>query len=119
MMVPILRNICEHLVAIDAAYKARLGCDDYSSRKDPFTERMTRQFVTALVIRNHLRISRSSPKHVKLYHRTLLLSAEKMGRARRHAPTRRMLKLKRFWPYRAAPHFQLRISGKSSPCSSM
>ena len=42
MMVPILRNICEHLVAIDAAYKARLGCDNYRSRENPLTERVTR-----------------------------------------------------------------------------
>jgi hypothetical protein len=31
MVIAILRNICENLAAVDAAYKARLGCDNYGS----------------------------------------------------------------------------------------
>src|SRR5271165_1120668 len=82
MVIPILRNVCEHLTAVDAAYKARLGCDNYGSRKNPISERMRRQFLAAFVIRNHLRISGGSPKYVKFRHRTLLLSIKPIGGAR-------------------------------------
>ena len=40
MVVPILRDICEDLRAVDATRKARLCYDIYGSGKDPFSERM-------------------------------------------------------------------------------
>ena len=49
MVISILRNICEHLAAVDATYKARLCCDIYGSGKNPFFKRMRRQFPTAVI----------------------------------------------------------------------
>ena len=83
MVIPILRDICEYLRAVDATRKARLCYDIYGSGKDPFSERMGWQFLTAFIIRNHLRMSGGSPKHVKLRHRTLLLSAKHIGNGSR------------------------------------
>jgi hypothetical protein len=65
MVIPILRNICQDLPAVAAARKARLCYDIYGSGKDPLPERMGWLFLTAFIIRNHLRTSGRSAKHVK------------------------------------------------------
>jgi hypothetical protein len=83
MVKSILHNICEHLRAVDAAPKVRFSCDIYSSGKNPFSERMGREFLTAFIVRNHLGMSGGPSKYVEFRHRTLLLYAKHPWRGSR------------------------------------
>ena len=112
MVIPILRNICEDLLAVDATYKARLCYDIYSSGKVRKATTQVRQILgeiqkatTPAVLSTEevtkgvsvtTAVASQAGGTIKILTETLTEAAQAATQDRRHRPASRPLECPRF-----------------------